>query len=197
MDEIELVAYDPVWPAMYAAEAARVRAALPAGLVDAIEHFGSTAVPGMTAKPVIDLLVAVRSLEEACAVAVAPLVALGYAFWAGNPQRDRLFFVKGLPPSAPHRTHHLHVTERDGKLWRQLLFRDYLRTHADEAASYAALKQALAAQHPKDREAYTVAKTAYVAEIMAKAAVEGIRAHRLEGRFDWPTWKAWINEGRP
>jgi len=169
MDDVHLVDYDQRWPALYAAEAARVQAALPAGLVHAVEHFGSTAIPGMVAKPVIDILIAVRSIEQARTAAVAPMVALGYAFWADNPKRDRLFFVKGLPPAAPHRTHHVHMTELGSEIWHRLLFRDYLRAHPDEAARYVALKRDLAARHHTDREAYTAAKAAYVDEIMAKA----------------------------
>ncbi|MEI6162193.1 MAG: GrpB family protein, partial [Roseococcus sp.] len=107
-DEVELVAYDPAWPALYLAEATRLRAALTPGLILAMEHFGSTAIPGMPAKPIIDILIAVPSVEAARARAVLPLQALGYAFWAENPKRDRLFFVKGLPPSAPRRPHPVH-----------------------------------------------------------------------------------------
>jgi GrpB-like predicted nucleotidyltransferase (UPF0157 family) len=169
MDEVQLVNYDPAWPAMYAAEAARVLEALPPGLALAIEHFGSTAIPNMIAKPIIDILVAVRSIQAARESAVVPMEALGYAFWADNPRRDRLFFVKGLPPAAPHRTHHVHMTALDGEFWPRLLFRDYLRAHAEEAQRYAALKQKLAAQHSRDREAYTAAKSDYVNAVMAKA----------------------------
>jgi len=131
---------------MFAAEAARVSRALPRGLILAIEHFGSTAIPNMVAKPIIDLLVAVRSIQEARETAVGPMEALGYAFWSDNPRRDRLFFVKGLPPAASHRTHHVHMTELDGDLWHRLLFRDYLRSHPDEAQRYATLKRSLALQ---------------------------------------------------
>lgn len=169
MDEVALAEYDPAWPAMYEAEAARLRAALPPGLILAMEHFGSTAIPGLIAKPVIDILIAVPSVEEARRLAVAPMAALGYAFWADNPKRDRLFFVKGLPPSAPHRTHHVHMTEPDGEMWQRLLFRDHLRRHPEEAARYAALKRELAARHREDREAYTEAKSAYVDSVLAQA----------------------------
>jgi GrpB-like predicted nucleotidyltransferase (UPF0157 family) len=169
MDEVHLQAYDPAWPAQYEAEAQRLRAVLPPGLILAMEHFGSTAIPGLPAKPVIDILIAVRDLPRARAVAVRPLQAIGYAFWSDNPKPDRLFFVKGLPPAAPHRTHHVHMTEPDGEMWHRLLFRDYLRAHPDEAARYSALKQDLAVRHRLDREAYTAAKTAYVLAVMAKA----------------------------
>lgn len=150
MDEIELVEYDPAWPEAYVQEAARLLANLPHGLVLAAEHFGSTAIPGLTAKPVIDILLAVRSVEEARVAAVAPMEALDYAFWADNPRRDRLFFVRGLPP-APRRTHHVHTTEFGGDAWVRLLFRDYLRAHPEEAARYVALKRELAARHKNGR----------------------------------------------
>ncbi len=169
MDEVELVSHDPAWSAMYEAEAERLRAALPEGLVLKMEHFGSTAVAGLLAKPVIDILVAVSSVEEARELAVAPLDALGYAFWADNPRRDRLFFVKGLPPRAPRRTHHVHMIEPSAAMWDMLLFRDILRADPEEAARYAALKRELAAQHRQDREAYTEAKAAYVAAVLASA----------------------------
>jgi len=169
MDEIYLVEYDPGWPEMYRAEAERVRSILPAGLVSAIEHFGSTAIPGLAAKPIIDILVAVRSVPEAREVAVSRMESLGYTFWADNPKRDRLFFVKGLPPRAPHRTHHVHMTEPGSEMWGRLLFRDYLRMHPEEAARYGALKFELMERYRDNREAYTDAKSAYVEEIMSLA----------------------------
>ncbi len=169
MDEIKLVPYDPTWPAQYEAEIARVSQALPAGLIVAAEHFGSTAIPGLAAKPIIDILIAVRSLRDARMAAVGPLNAVGYAFWPDNPKTDRLFFVKGLPPSAPQRTHHIHMTEIDGEMWQRLAFRDYLRAHPDEGSRYAALKHDLVALHSQDREAYTDAKSDYVDSVLAKA----------------------------
>ncbi len=172
-DTIAIADYDAAWPRLYREEAARLLAALP-DLVVAIDHFCSTAVPGLAAKPVIDILVGVRSVALARAAVVAPMDALGYAFWQDNPRHDRLFFVKGLPP-APHRTHHVHMAELDGELWRRLPFRDHLRAHPKDAARYATLKRDLAARHATDREAYTAAKTAFVDAILAKAA----RARRL------------------
>lgn len=169
MDEVRLVPYDTNWPVQYQAEIARISAVIPDGLIVAAEHFGSTAIPGLPAKPIIDILIAVHSLSVARRLAVIPLDALGYAFWSDNPKTDRLFFVKGLPPSAPRRTHHIHMTEIDGEMWQRLIFRDYLRAHPDEAARYAALKHDLAARHSHDREAYTDAKSDYVASVLAKA----------------------------
>lgn len=110
MDEISLVEYDPRWPEQFSQEAARVRAALGEGLIVAVEHFGSTSVPGLSAKPIIDMLVGVRSVAEAREKAVPILEGLGYAFWYDNPNPAHLFFVKGLPPNGP-RTHHIHMVE--------------------------------------------------------------------------------------
>ena len=154
---------------MYRAEAERVRSVLPPGLVRAVEHFGSTAIPGLVAKPIIDILIAVRSVPEAREVAVSPMESLGYAFWADNPKLDSLFFVKGLPPHASQRTHHVHMTELSSELRNQLLFRDYLRKHPDEASRYGALKLELMERFRDNREAYTDAKSAYIQEIMSLA----------------------------
>jgi GrpB-like predicted nucleotidyltransferase (UPF0157 family) len=169
MDEIEIVPYDPHWPALFAAEAARLRAVLDPNLILGLEHFGSTAIPGLAAKPIIDILIAVLSLAEAQATAIAPLENLGYLHWYDNPKTDRMFFVKGLPPHGARRTHHIHMTEQTGEMWQRLAFRDYLRAHPDEAARYESLKRDLATQHRDDREAYTDAKEAYIQAVMAKA----------------------------
>ena len=163
MDDVELVAYDPDWPRQFAAEAERLRGVLDPAQVLGIEHFGSTAVPGLVAKPIIDILIAVPSLTRAKAEAIAPILSLGYVYWGDNPKQDRMFFVKGMPPYGTRRTHHVHITEPDGEMWqRRLAFRDYLRAHPDEAARYAALKHDLARRHAADREAYTDAKADYV-----------------------------------
>jgi len=169
MDEIEIVEYDPEWPKKFELEAAQIREVLPPGLILAIEHFGSTAVPGMRAKPIIDILITVASVQDARAAAVAPLEAAGYAFWTNNPRRDRLFFVKGLPPSSPRRTHHIHVLEQGREANTALFFRDYLRANAQEVDRYRALKITLAARYGSDREAYTAAKESYIAEIVARS----------------------------
>jgi GrpB-like predicted nucleotidyltransferase (UPF0157 family) len=132
-------------------------------LVLGIEHFGSTAVPGLAAKPIIDILIAVMSLARAKATLVEPITSLGYVYWAENPKTDRMFFVKGMPPYGERRTHHVHITEPDGEMWRRrLAFRDYLRARPDEARRYEALKRDLAVRYPTDREGYTNAKTEFV-----------------------------------
>jgi GrpB-like predicted nucleotidyltransferase (UPF0157 family) len=169
MDEVEIVNYDPRWPALFDEEARRLRATLDPSLIVGLEHFGSTAVPGLSAKPIIDILIAVRSLADAQASFVEPLRNLDYVYWAENPKQDRLFFVKGMPPFGSRRSHHVHVTEPDGEMWQRLAFRDYLRAYPEEARTYQQLKRRLATEHQMDREAYTNAKAAYVESVMRKA----------------------------
>ena len=142
-------------------------------LIVGIEHFGSTAVPGLAAKPIIDILIAVRSLARAKITMIEPILALGYVYWSENPKTDRMFFVKGMPPYGERRTHHVHITEPDGEMWqRRLAFRDYLRANPDEARRYEALKRDLAARFPADREAYTGAKTGTVEAIYLKIVLD-------------------------
>lgn len=171
MDEIVIVEYDPRWLLMFEEESARIAKVLSKDLVVGIDHIGSTAVPGLAAKPIIDLLVSVHSLAEAKQIAVSPLEELGYAYWFDNPDNQRMFFVKGLPPNSP-RTHHIHIVESNSILRERLLFRDYLRKHPDEALRYAQLKRHLVQQFPTDREAYTSGKTEYVQSVMQKARQE-------------------------
>jgi len=170
VDEVEIVDYDPRWPLSFDEEAKRLQAVLDPSLIVGLEHFGSTAIPGLSAKPIIDILIAVRSLAAVRATFVEALRKLDYVYWADNPKTDRMFFVKGMPPFGSKRSHHVHVTEPQGEMWQRLAFRDYLRAHREEAGTYERLKKRLAAEHQTDREAYTAAKSAYVESVMRKAA---------------------------
>ncbi len=169
MDEVEIVDYDRRWPLSFDEEARRLRAVLDPSLIVGIEHFGSTATPGLAAKPIIDILIAVRSLAAAQETFVEVLGKLEYFYWDDNPKKDRMFFVKGMPPFGTKRTHHIHVTEPHGEMWQRLAFRDHLRAHPEEAETYEQLKRRLAAEHQRNREAYTDAKSAYVESVMRKA----------------------------
>jgi GrpB-like predicted nucleotidyltransferase (UPF0157 family) len=168
-DEVEIVAPDPTWPAKFTAEAARLRAALPADLVRRIDHIGSTAVPGLAAKPIIDIMLELTDFARA-AETVPVLEALGYAFWGDNPDPRHRFFVLGMPPYGTGRTHHVHIYALAAKRERQLRFRDLLRADARAAAAYAALKHRLAAAHRSDREAYTQAKAGFIDDMLARRA---------------------------
>jgi GrpB-like predicted nucleotidyltransferase (UPF0157 family) len=166
-DVIEIQSYDPQWPLRFSEEAARLRSVLPADLNVTLEHFGSTAVLGLAAKPILDIMLIAPDQAQWQSV-IAPLEALGYLYWAENPRSDRMFFVKGMPPFGRKRSHHVHVRlPQDAE--RELCFRDYLRLHPKTAAQYAALKQELAARFPADREAYTQAKTPFIEAVLQQA----------------------------
>jgi len=159
---------------LLAAEAERARLAdvLAPWLVDGVEHVGSTAVPGLAAKPVIDLMASVRDLDEAVTQAGDALAADGWCYVP--PELDarpyRRFFV--MPDeSGQHRAAHLHLIKAGHPRWaEQLAFRDALRRDGELARQYGELKKQLAARHPGDREAYTAAKAAFVANAIARHA---------------------------
>ena len=167
-EEISITAYDPGWANLFESEAAFLRHKLPKSLVIKIEHFGSTAVPGLEAKPVIDILVEVSSVAETQEQVVPILEAEGYDyFWRTDVSPAYPWFIKR--DSAGKRTHHLHMVEADSKLWERLFFRDYLRDFPEEARCYAELKLGLAEKHPNDRVGYTSGKTGYVVAITERA----------------------------
>lgn len=157
--------YDPAWPAMFEQEAAAIRAALGATAAR-VEHVGSTAVPGLAAKPTIDIQISVERMTPRERY-VAPLEALGYTFVVDPTDPDHEFFKK---EESGVRTHHTHVC-LVGSVWerRHLAFRDHLRTHPEDSARYAELKRRLAEQHPNDIMAYLEAKTPFVSELEARA----------------------------
>ncbi len=168
LDAIVLVEADPAWTQAFAREQALLATALAGEEILAIEHIGSTAVAGLIAKPIIDLLLLVRELAVARQRLVPPIEALGYLLWRENPATDRLFLVKGLPPAGRGRTHHVHIAQAGSEATLSLRFRDHLRRHPQDAARYAALKRELAARHRTDREAYTAAKGAFIQEILRR-----------------------------
>ena len=167
-EEISIAPYDPSWPHLYEREAAFLQRILPKSIVIKIEHFGSTAVPGLAAKPVIDMLVEVRSLAETQELIVPILEAAGYDyFWRTDVSPAYAWFIKR--DSQGKRTHHIHMVEADSKLWERLYFRDYLREFPQEAKLYAELKQSLAEKFRHDRIGYSKAKTEYVIAITERA----------------------------
>jgi GrpB-like predicted nucleotidyltransferase (UPF0157 family) len=169
MDEIEIAPYDQGWPALYNAERTRLLPVLDSfGLIE-MAHVGSTAVPGLLAKPVIDIAITVVSLDAVREHGIEPLDSLGYLFWAENPDPDDLFFVRGLPPRAHRRTHHLHISLPGSRFEERVQFRNRLRGDAGLAQRYADLKQELAARHSSDREAYTRAKTEFIVEALSRS----------------------------
>jgi GrpB-like predicted nucleotidyltransferase (UPF0157 family) len=156
--------YDPGWPAQFETLRPRIAAALDA-LATAIEHVGSTAVPGLAAKPIIDIDVLLRSAAD-LPLAITKLASLGYAHRGdlGIPGREAFRTPPNVFP------HHLYVWLAGAREFqRHIAFRDYLRTHPQDANAYATLKRKLAGKSATDREAYTQAKTEFVEAILRRA----------------------------
>jgi GrpB-like predicted nucleotidyltransferase (UPF0157 family) len=164
-DLVRIVPYDPSWPAEFEAEKQRLGPVLAPWLAGGIHHVGSTSVPGLAAKPVIDILAEVRSLEES-RDAIAPLQTLSYS-WAPYETELMNWFCK---PSLEHRTHHLHLVVPGSRAWREeLAFRDALRREPETACAYEELKRRLADEYVHNRAAYTVAKTEFIEGVLARA----------------------------
>jgi GrpB-like predicted nucleotidyltransferase (UPF0157 family) len=163
---IQIAPYDQEWPVRFEAERQLLIGAIGAWLVaGSIEHIGSTAIPGLDAKPVIDIMAGVESLDGSRTA----LPLLEHHHYCYAPYRTEVmhWFCK---PSPAQRTHHLHLVPFGSPLWiEQLAFRDYLRTHPDVAMEYAALKLRLAEAHRLDREAYTNAKAPFVQRVIQNA----------------------------
>jgi len=167
-EETSIVPYNPSWPQMFEDEAASLRRKLPLDLIRRVEHFGSTAVPGLPAKPIIDILVEVASLEETKKHIVPIMEIEGYEyFW-------RPAFGDDIPPyyawfvkrnSEGKRTHHIHMVEADSELWDRLYFRDYLRQFPAIAKQYGDSKVRLSEQSPNDRVKYTEGKSEFILSI--------------------------------
>ena len=162
---IEVVPYDPAWPQRFEQERALLQEAIGPWLTGGIHHVGGTAVPGLAAKPVIDVLAGVESLEASRAC-FEPLAALQYRY-APYRTEEMHWFCK---PSPAHRTHHLHLVPTGSPRYRaELAFRDALRADPQLAREYEELKQRLAAEHREDREAYTEGKAPFIAGVLARA----------------------------
>ena len=163
--KVVLTPHDPAWMAQYDAEAARLAAVFEPILV-AIHHVGSTAVPGIIAKPIIDIMIVVTNITAVDDL-IQPMAALGYISKGENGIPGRHYFRRG---SDEHHTHHIHVyAENHPEIVRHLNFRDYLRHHPSDAAAYSQLKKQLAQQHYSDPAAYTHKKTTFIREIDSKA----------------------------
>lgn len=162
--KIHIVKWNPEWIELFGSLAAELRGALGDTAIR-IDHIGSTAVPGLAAKPIVDIQVSVADLQALRDFA-EPLARLGYRFREDNPERTKRYFRE--PPGA--RRTHVHVRERGS--WHEqwaLLFRDYMRAHPSEHSAYVALKQRLAAADSADMEAYTAGKADLFWEIIRRA----------------------------
>jgi len=157
--------YDENWDRMFKDEAVRISAIFADELID-IHHIGSTSVPGLSAKPIIDIMPIVRDIDKIDSYN-EQMTALGYECMGELGMEGRRYFRKG----GDHRTHQVHVFQADNKhdICRHLAVRDYLRTHDEEMRRYGELKTRLAALFPQDIEAYMDGKDAFVKELERKA----------------------------
>ena len=176
-----LVEYDPAWGERFEAEAERILGALPSGLVERIDHVGSTSVPGLAAKPIVDIQLSLTALIPRAAY-VGPLQHLGYR-WVVDPWDDEHEYF-----SLDHggeRRFHIHVCLAGG-VWqrRHLAFRDTLRREPETAAAYERLKRELATAHPHDIMAYVDGKTPFIREIEARAFVSAKTSPQEPGSPD-------------
>jgi GrpB-like predicted nucleotidyltransferase (UPF0157 family) len=163
---VKLAPYTVEWRRCFEEEKVLLQAVIGQHVLD-IQHVGSTSIPGMIAKPIIDIGVAVESFEEA-KVCIQPIEQLGYEYRGERGIPRRHYFAKGDP-----RTHHLHMNEIDSRDWEnQVLFRDHLIQHPHLAEEYAALKVDLARRYPTDRDAYLDGKAPFIERAleMARAA---------------------------
>jgi len=164
--KITIAEYSPLWPQMFEEEKTRLEQILPDSAV--IEHVGSTSVPGLAAKPIIDIMVGLPDFAQADSL-VPQVQSLSYEY---VPQFEvempfRRYFRK---ETAGVRTHHIHMVATNSEFWnRHLSFRDYLRAHSNVAAEYAILKRKLAEQEWQDMNAYAASKTEFIRRIEAKA----------------------------
>ena len=166
-EAVHLVAYDPGWTQKFDTVAAALAPMLRPWLTGGLHHVGSTAIPGLAAKPVIDVLAGVASLDDS-RPCIDVLRDVGW-WYAPYRTEDMHWFCA---PSPAHREFHLHVAETGGSwLMRELAFRDYLRANPPTAKKYEALKVTLAKRYPNDREAYTDGKAGFIESVLRAAGV--------------------------
>jgi len=162
---VEVHPHNAVWVCLYKEEETLLIASIGQYVAD-IQHIGSTAIPGLVAKPIIDIIVGLKDLEL-MGQCIEKLEKLGYEYKGENGISGRFFFVKG---DAEISTCHLHLVKWQGQFWKShLAFRDYLRKHKDDVNEYAILKQDLALKFPTNRDAYTEAKAHFISGILKKA----------------------------
>ena len=172
-EEISIEPYNPVWPPMFQNEKEHLLTCLPNNLIRRIEHFGSTAVPNLAAKPIIDMLVEVTSLQETREKIVPILESQGYDYfwrptWGDNIPPFYAWFIKRNTNGI--RTHHIHMVENDFvEHWDRLLFRDFLIKHPETAKKYESLKLRFTNEFQYDRVTYTKSKTEFIQRITQMA----------------------------
>jgi GrpB-like predicted nucleotidyltransferase (UPF0157 family) len=157
---VKLNPFTNEWERLFSEEKSRLQAAIGKYVLD-IQHVGSTSIPGIVAKPIIDIAIAVKNFEKA-SVCIKSIEQLGYEYKGENGIPRRHFFAKGNP-----RTHHIHMNELGSREWNdQISFRNYLTLHLEVAKEYAELKMELARQYPTDRQAYLDNKDPFIERVI-------------------------------
>jgi GrpB-like predicted nucleotidyltransferase (UPF0157 family)/mannose-6-phosphate isomerase-like protein (cupin superfamily) len=166
-EEIHISPYDPAWPEKFEKEKRVIEKILGSRITGGIHHVGSTAVPGLSAKPVIDIMAGVQNLQKAKSY-IDILSKIHYQYFPYKPEVMHWF----CKPSLEHRTHHLYLMEPASREWNaRLAFRDYLRTHPGVQREYETLKSTLAMKFRDDREKYTEAKTEFIKNVVRGAGI--------------------------
>ena len=161
--ELRVSPYREEWKNLFEIEKRDIEKAI-GDYIEDIQHVGSTSIPGMPAKPILDIAIAVKDFEEA-RVCIEPLSKMGYTFKGENGIPRRHYFLKGEPC-----THHIHLLEKTSEEWEKLiLFRDYLRSNQKTAEEYKKLKRDLSEKLRGDRKAYQAAKSDFVAAVIRKS----------------------------
>ncbi len=164
-DNIIIEPYNPAWPKLADAEVKVIKIVTKQLPHISIEHLGSTAVPELSSKPIIDIFITLKSIKDANQW-IKPLETLGYVFWNENPDKTHLRFFKGMPPFGMKRTHHVHIVEAGETVEHRILFRDILRQDQKIRLEYESLKLKLSQSHLTDREAYTDEKGAFIEKVL-------------------------------
>lgn len=174
--KIEVVEYDKSWPAMFESEADRIKHAMGSNCIE-VHHIGSTSIPGLCAKPIIDLLPVVKDIQEVDKAKLA-MESIGYEAKGEYGIAFRRYFQK--------ETHHIHVyQEGDPEISRYLKFRDWMRSHPSDAENYGKLKMELAKKFPHDILGYCNGKDAFVAKLDAKSGFDGWRVVKALTDREW------------
>jgi len=176
-EHIAVVPYDAQWPLRYGEVEALLKRTFPRRLVQRIAHIGSTAVPGLSAKPIIDVQVEVNDLDEVTRDVIPLLEAEGYEFiWRPSIGESEPFYAWLIKRNTDgERTQHIHVVLPDRASSDRIVFRDHLRHHLEEAQDYERLKSELARKFAKDRVAYTQGKTDFILAALKRARTVKIR----------------------
>lgn len=189
---VEVVPYDPNWPSVFEIEAQKIRVVLGSNCIE-VHHVGSTAIPGLASKPIIDMIPVVKDIR-AVDLCNAEMEGLGYEIHGECGMIFRRLFKKGDTDTFP--AFNVHVYEEGSpEIERHLLFRDFLRSNEDDRLAYGRLKEDLASKYPNDIFSYCFGKSDFVASIENRAGFEGYRVVKALSDEEWNAYRRITREG--